>query len=152
MDDDVYADFIAEVLAGGFGPAPPGQWSAEQIAAHIARTHEELIDTTETILAGDAANYDNRDAVDARQLDRYVREYRGLCGLADRIAQTSVALREFAARVDERVSVAVPVRIRDGERVVVDEPVLWGEILKTDEAVHVAGHLEQLRALRPAAS
>jgi hypothetical protein len=149
MDDDVYADFITEVLAGGFAPPPAGQWSAERLAAHVARNHEELIRTTETIMSGDPAGYDNREAIDVAELDRYVLAYRGLRGLADRLAETAIALRELAARLDEHGSVAVPVRIRDGERVVVDEPVPWSEVLKTDEAVHVRRHLDQLRALRP---
>lgn len=149
MDDDVYADFIAEALAGGFAAPTAGSWSAEQIAAHVARNHEELIQTTETILAGDEAAYDNRVATDAATLDRYVLAYRGLRGLADRIAETAVTLRELAARLDEHGSVTVPVRIQDGDRVVVDEPTPWGEVLKVDEAVHVRRHLEQLRALRP---
>ncbi len=159
MDDDVYADFIAEVLTGGFAPPPAtgssrvsrcgaGQWSAERIAAHVARNHEELIRTSESILSGEEASFDNAEAVDERGLDRYVLTYRGLRGIADRLAQTVVVLRELAARLDERGSVTVPVRIRDGDRVVVDEPLPWGDVLKFDEHVHVPGHLEELRSRR----
>jgi hypothetical protein len=149
MDDDVYADFIAEVLAGGFAAPPAGEWTAEQVAAHVARNQEELIQTTEAILAGDKAAYDNRVAIEVAQLDRYVLAYRGLRGLADRLAQTAVALHELAGRLDEQGSVAVPVRIQDGDRVLVDEPTPWGEVLKLDQAVHVRRHLDQLRRLRP---
>src|SRR5215468_9996748 len=115
MDDDVYGDFITELLAGGFVAPPAGSWSAEQIAAHVARSHEELIQTTETILTGDRVTYDNRHASDIADLDRYVRAYGGLRGLADRIAETVVTLRELTAQFDARGSVTVPVRIQDGD-------------------------------------
>jgi hypothetical protein len=147
--DDLYADFIAEVLTGGFAPAPAGQWSAEQIAAHIARNQEELIRVTETVLSGDEAGYDNRVATDIAELDRYVLAYRGLRGLADRLAETVVTLRELANRLAERDPITVPVRIQDGDRVVVDQPLAWADVLATDETGHVHRHLDQLRALRP---
>jgi hypothetical protein len=146
--DDPYADFITEVLAGGFGPPPDGGWSAEQIAAHVALNHEGLIRVTEAILSGEPVGYDNREATDPRDLDRYVAAYRGLRGLADRIAATVVTLRELAGRLAERGSVSVPVRIQDGDRVLVDETLPWADVLATDEAVHVRRHLDQLRALR----
>jgi hypothetical protein len=147
--DDVYADFITEVLAGGFTVPPAGGWSAEQIAAHVARNHEELIRTTEAVLSGEEdASYDNRDAIDLRELDRYVVAYHGLRGLADRLAETVVTLRELSGRLAEREPVPVPVRIQDGGRVVVDQPLPWADVLETDENVHVRRHLDQLRSLR----
>ncbi|MEN3304701.1 MAG: hypothetical protein V7603_903 [Micromonosporaceae bacterium] len=146
--DDPYADFIAEVSAGGFTPAPAGEWNAEQIAAHVARNHEELIRTTEAVLSGEQATFDNREPTDAGELDRYVLAYRGLRGLADRIAETVVTLRELSSRLAECGPVTVPVHIKDGERVVVDEPLPWRDVLAMDESAHVRGHLAQLRARR----
>src|SRR6266545_4604205 len=43
---DAYADFIDEVSAGGFRAPDGGGWTAEQIAAQVARNHEELIAVT----------------------------------------------------------------------------------------------------------
>jgi hypothetical protein len=150
MDEDVYADFIAEVLTGDFAAPPGGEWSAAQIAAHVGRNQEELITTTERILTGDFASYDNRNTTGETELERYIVAYQSLAGLADRIAQTSVALREVAARLAERQGdnpVSIPVFIQDGDKVVVDQPTPWHEILKIDEKVHVRMHLEQLQAL-----
>jgi hypothetical protein len=147
MDDDMYADFITEVLAGGFAPPPAGQLSAEEIAAHVARNHEELIRITETILSGYEAGYDNGPALDPHEIGRYVLAYRGLRGLADRLAVTVVTLRELARRMDEHGSVTVPVRIYEGG-LAVDGPMPWDEVLKLDESSHVRRHLEEIRALR----
>jgi len=146
--DDAYADFIAEVEAGGFGEPVDGGWTAEQIAAHVARNHEALIVATEAVLTGDEVSYDNDEQVRTGQLDAYVRGYGGLRGLADRIAVTAVTLRELASRLDERGLVEVPVHLRDGERVVIDQPMPWAKLLEIDATVHVPRHLAQLRALR----
>lgn len=77
---------FAEVDAGGFGPAPEGQFSAEQIVAHLVANDELMIQATEALLHGTS--------------DR-------LCGLVDQLglaAETPVAthLREgFDLIVDE---------------------------------------------------
>lgn len=147
--DDAYATFIAEVEAGGFGEPTDGGWSAEQIAAHVACNHEVLITATEAVLSDDAAGYDNHEAIQPRVLDAYVRSYGGLRGLADRIAVTSITLRELAARLEERGLLEVPVLIRDNGEVAVDQPMPWAKLLEIDATVHVPRHLAQLRALRP---
>ncbi|WP_327043336.1 hypothetical protein OG400_13445 [Micromonospora ureilytica] len=81
-----YGALFAEVDAGGFGPAPEGQLSAEQIVAHLVANDELMIQATEALLHGTS--------------DR-------LCGLVDQLglaAETPVAthLREgFDLIVDE---------------------------------------------------
>ncbi|HEX6497717.1 MAG TPA: hypothetical protein VF054_01645 [Micromonosporaceae bacterium] len=146
---DAYAEFIAEVQAGGFDPPAGDEWSAEQIAAHVACEQEALIATTESLIAGQPPElYDNREATDRAVLDQYASSYGGLAGLADRVAETVVALRELAAQLGDRCEVEVPVRVADGHEVVIDRPVAWGQLLRFDEETHVPRHLEQLRALR----
>jgi hypothetical protein len=147
--DDAYASFIAEVEAGGFGDPQPGQWSAVQIAAHVARNHEELIAVTEALLADEPAAYDNHEPAQTRALDAYAQQYGGLLGLADRLAVTTITLRELAARLEERGLTEVPVLIRDSGEVVVDETIPWAKVLEIDATGHLARHLAQLRALRP---
>jgi hypothetical protein len=145
---DAYAEFIAEAEAGGFHAPADGGWTAEQVVAHVARNHEELIALTEAVLAGDEVAYDNREATDVRELHRYVAAYGGLRGLADRVAETATVLRELATRLADRAGTLVPVRIQDGEDVPVDQPLPWGKLLEVDAARHVPMHTEQLRALR----
>lgn len=146
--DDAYAAFIAEVEAGGFGEPTDGEWRAEQIAAHVARNHELLIEVTEAVLSDDPASYDNHPATLARDLDAYAASYGGLAGLADRIAVTVITLREMTAQLEERGLTEVPVLIRDGGETVVDQPVRWAKLLEIDATGHVPRHLAQLRALR----
>ena len=136
---DAYADFIAEASAGRFRAPGEGGVTAEQIVAHVARTHEELIAVTESVLGGDDVTYDNREPT-PRELHRYIAAYGGLAGLADRVAMTVTVLRDLAYRLDERGAVRVPASHGD--------PMPWAKVLELDETVEVPRRLGQLRALR----
>jgi hypothetical protein len=145
---DAYSDFINEATTGQFVKPTDGGWTAEQIVAHVARSQESLIAVTERLLAGEPIGYDNHDFLDARELDRYVASYGGLDGLLDRVAETVTVLRDLAERLDERGDTPVPVRIQDGDEIVIDQPMPWARLLELDASQHVPGHLAQLRALR----
>lgn len=46
-----YEVLLAEAETGGFGPPPPGEWTAEQVVAHVAANDELLIEATEAVIA-----------------------------------------------------------------------------------------------------
>jgi hypothetical protein len=137
---DAYADFIEEASTGRFRAPSEGGWTAEQIVARVALTHEELVSVTESVLTGDEVTYDNREPT-PRELDRYIAAYGGLLGLADRVAMTVTVLRDLAYRLEEQG--AVRVRTVDAE-----PPTPWAKVLELDETVHVPRELERLCALR----
>ena len=145
---DAYADFIDEVSAGGFDAPVDGGWTAEQIAANVVHSHEDLIAVTEAVLAGEKVTYDDRERTDVAELDRCVAAYGGLRGLADRLAETVTVLRDLTGRLAERADTLVPVRIIEDGEVLVDQPLPWGKLLELDAEVYVPRRLEQLRALR----
>jgi hypothetical protein len=145
---DAYADFIDEASTGQFEKPTNGGWTAEQIVAHVTRNQEGLITVTERLLAGEPIGYDNHDFIDGRELDRYAASYGGLRGLVDRMAETVTVLRDLTERLDERGDTPVPVRIQDGDQIVIDQPMPWAGLLEHDAGQHVPMHLEQLRALR----
>jgi hypothetical protein len=145
---DAYADFIEEAGRREFRAPADGGWTAEQIVAHVASTNEQLITTTEAVLAGHETSYDNREAIGDRALHAYAASYGGLRGLADRVAETVAVLRDLAAQLSSRDEVLVPTRIQDGDRVIVDAPTPWGQVLLTNATGHTRQHLDQLRALR----
>jgi hypothetical protein len=127
--DDAFAAMVTEALAGGFRQPRRGGWSAERIVAHVARNQEELIVAAEAALRGEKAEYDHATANDPADLDRYVARYGGsLRGLADRLAETVVALRTLSDAAGVR------------------------ELLRHEEEVHGPEHLAELLALRSAAS
>ncbi|GIH13510.1 hypothetical protein [Rugosimonospora africana] len=145
---DAYADFIEEAGRGSFRAPADGGWTAEQIVAHVASTNEQLIATTEAVLAGHDASFDNREATGDRQLRAYVASYGGLRGLADRVAITVAVLRDLTGQLGPLEDTPVPTRIQEGDRVMLDGPTPWGRVLQINEVQHTGGHLEQLRALR----
>ena len=145
---DAYADFIEEAGRGPFRIPADGGWTAEQIVAHVAATNERLIVTTEAVLAGHDASYDNREAIGAAALRAYAASYGGLRGLADRVAITVAVLRDLTGQLGPLGDTPVPSRIQDGDRVVLDAPTPWAQVLEANATRHTRAHLEQLRALR----
>jgi hypothetical protein len=138
-----YEEFAAEAAAGGFGPPPPGEWTAGQVVAHVSRNDELLAAAAAAILDGRPAGLDNRPALDLGALD----------SLADPLA----AVRDSGARLcdlldrltDQQAATVVPVFIQDGDEIAVDRPMPWGVLMGVQASVHLPAHGEQLRALRP---
>ncbi|MBO4144007.1 hypothetical protein J5U46_28100, partial [Micromonospora tulbaghiae] len=58
-----YDELLAEIDAGGFGPPPEGQLSAEQIVAHLAANDELMSEATEAVLAGSPFAYYDLDTI-----------------------------------------------------------------------------------------
>jgi hypothetical protein len=133
-----YEAFAVEADAGGFGPPPPGEWSAGQVVAHLARNDDLLAEVTAAILAGRTASFDNRPSLDPAPAPVEVLRASGarLCDLADRLTE-------------EQAATVVPVLIQDGEEIAVDQPMPWGVLLGIQASFHLPAHGDQIRALRP---
>ncbi|GAA5182294.1 hypothetical protein GCM10023322_18980 [Rugosimonospora acidiphila] len=145
---DAFADFIEEAGRGQFR-APAGEgWTAERIVAYVASNNEQLIATTEALLAGRETSYDNRGALGDRALDAYAASYNGLRGLVDRLAITVAVLRDLTAQLGAVGDTPVPSRVQDGDQVVLDAPTPWLKVLETNADRHTRERLDQLRALR----
>lgn len=172
-----YAAFVAEARSGNFGPARSGSrpvsWSAEWIAAHVARNTELLIDATRRILAvdpvgreqrraaawaaqdlarfkelatpGPDTHYDNSDSMDPATLDRYAAS--GLVALAERISQLGARLCDVAEPLN-RARPTAHVRVIDAGSTVVDENQSWVGVLNALSERQLPRRTRQLRALR----
>jgi hypothetical protein len=147
-----YEVLCAEAAAGGFGPPPTGEWTAEQVVAHVATNDRLLAETTEAVLAGDPKAYYNHDAIDAARLDTVVAERGDLGGLVELVRATSAALVALAERLDEQNDLPVHTQIRDGDHMMVDQPLPWGQVLAMHASAHLPIHTRQLRSLRGDAS
>lgn len=145
---DAYADFIEEAGRGSFRAPADGGWTAEQIVAHVASNNEQLIATTEALLAGRDASYDSQETLNDRELLNYAASYGGLRGLADRVAITVAVLRDLTGQLGPLGDTPVPTRLRDCAQVVLDGPTPWAQVLHANETEHTEAHLKQLRALR----
>ncbi len=143
-----YDAFVAELRQGGFAPPVDG-WSAELIAAHVARNAELLGAVTAALVgmpgAAGELRYDNTDAFAPVVLDAYARL--GTAALADRIAALSGDLVEAAGGLD-RGSPRVRLRLVEDAEVVVDGPEHLAGVLNALWGRQLPLRARQLRALR----
>jgi hypothetical protein len=143
-------DRFHEAADGEFEEPPDGGWGAELVLAHIAETSRSFADVTRALLEGRRPAYDNAESAFLPNLQRVVRETATLDALRSLSRSRGQELIDLAARLNEQQA-ATPVhsRIIDGRAVVVDEPWPWGNVLTAVQpGVHLAGHTEQLLALR----
>ncbi|MGC4786749.1 hypothetical protein ACLQ22_02725 [Micromonospora sp. DT178] len=143
-----YAEVLAEVDAGGFGPPPTGQLSAEQIVAHLAANDELMTEATEAVIAGAPFAYYDLETIHRPQVDALVVECGGLAGLATLLRATSQKLCALTERLGAAAQTPVDTHLREGFDLVVDEPLPWGRTLDLHARVHLPKHLAQLRMLR----
>ncbi len=146
-----YEVLLTEVAAGGFGPPPRGDWSAEQVVAHLTLNDDLLVAATEAVLSGAPWAYYDHDAVRTPQVTALVAECGDLAVLTDRLRASSERLCALVARLDaDTADTPVETHLRDGDRIVVDGSLPWGRVLDIHERVHLPAHTDQLRVLRRA--
>ncbi len=140
-----YTELIAEARLGGFGDPPPGQWSAQQIIAHVAANDELLATATAHVLNGDGQPYYNHDAINTERLDELIALKPDLVAWLE---ETSARLCDLADRLPDDDQTMVHTQIIDGTHTRVDEPWPWPKALVVQAKVHVPAHLAQLIELR----
>lgn len=143
-----YGEVLAEVETGGFGAAPEGQLTAEQIVAHLAANDELMTEATEAVLAGGSFAYYDLAGVHRPELDALVAECGGLDGLATLLRATSQKLVILVDRLGPAADTPVDTHLREGFDLRVDEPLPWGRVLDLHTRVHLPKHVAQLRMLR----
>lgn len=143
-----YRSLLDEIDAGGFGPPPPGELTAEELVAHLAASDELLTSATEAVLAGSPAAYYDLDTVHRPQLDAMIAEYGGLAGLTTLLRATSRRLCALADRLGPAGQTPVRSRIREGDELVVDDLLPCDRLLDIHARVHLPRHVGQLRKLR----
>ena len=143
-----YAPFAATLLGARFAGPEPGEWTAEQIAAHVVLNNDLIAETAERVAAGQPAAYDNAPTVADEDLARYAAEVGGPAGLAREVDRSAARLERAKAALGDLAGTEVPVVIRDGGRIVQDGPVPIGEFVDGNAGFHLAAHLAQLKALK----
>jgi hypothetical protein len=147
-----YEAFLAEATVGGFGPPPAGEWNARQVVAHIAVNDGLVAEAIERVLAGEPARFDNSNATDWAKVTAFADEHGDLGGTIDAVRVSGARLCDLASRLtDEQAATELPVFLRDGDDIAVDQPLPLGRVLGLQASFHLPAHGDQLRALRPAA-
>ena len=147
--DAAYAPFVASLLAGGFSNPADGGWSAELIAAHVARNNDLIAEAAEQVAAGADVSYDNACTVDEAELASYAESSGGLRGLASEIERSAERLAAAGEALGDKAGTLVPVIIRDNGQVVQDGPIPIGAFVQGNASFHLDLHLSQLKELEP---
>jgi hypothetical protein len=138
---------FAEVDGGPLRAPVGDELSAEQLLAHLVANDELLIAATEAVLAGSPYAYYELDTIHRPQLDDLVDRYGGLDGLTGRLRTTSEQLCGMTGRLLDKTDTLVQTRVREGERLDIDEALPWGRALDIHRRVHLPAHTDDLRAL-----
>jgi hypothetical protein len=144
-----HRELAALARAGGFGPPPPGEWTAQQVLAHVACADTAIASVTLRVAAGERPGYDNRPSLDVVNLARIIADAGDLAGLADLVEQRGELLTAAARALSPADrTVLVPVLIVSGEQLVVDEPWSMEDLVIGVGTFHLPRHADQLAALR----
>ena len=144
-----YAPFVASLRAGGFSEPPDGAWSAELVAAHVARNNDLIAETAERVAHGADVAYDNAPTIDAAALARYADCAGGIAGLAGEIERSAARLAAARDGLGDKAGTLVQVIIRDGGEVVQDGPIPIGAFIEGNASFHLNLHHDQIKALEP---
>ncbi|MDN5858108.1 MAG: hypothetical protein L0H84_05740 [Pseudonocardia sp.] len=142
----------ADIVAAADGTpraAPTGEWTADQVLAHVSLVTAVTIAAVATVAAGSNTTYDNRIALDAWTIDRAITLAGGTTGLHRRIRQQGRALCTLAATASRaELDTPVPTLLLSGDAVLVDQNVPLEDLLTGLADTELPGHTAQLRALR----
>lgn len=125
----------------------PAGWSARLVAAHVIGTDRLLTETAARILFGTRLMYGKPATYDAEFLgsDAYLRAIADSigdrCALVDELRRSRAALVAIVSQLSASDgATAVPARIVDGPRVLVDGPVPFAILLQRHADVHIPAH------------
>lgn len=151
---DAYRTLLdaATTVADAGAPAPPhGEWTADQILAHVALINAATITATATVASGAVATYDNRIASDTWTLARVITLAGSNTGLRERIRLQAEALYALSgpALSETELDTPVPTLLVSNGTLLVDQPLPLRDLITGLAHVELPGHTKQLLALLP---
>lgn len=142
-----YAPFVASLLAGRFSDPADDGWTADLVAAHVAKNNDMIAATAELVTEGADVSYDNAGTIDEVELAAYAASVGGLAGLAGEIERSAARLEAARDTLGDKAGTPVHVIIRDGGDIVQDGPIPIGAFIEGNASFHLNLHHDQLRAL-----
>ncbi|MBT8240782.1 MAG: SRPBCC domain-containing protein [Acidimicrobiia bacterium] len=145
-----YDTFFSEADRGGFGPAPEGEWNAEQVVAHVGLNDSAMIAVSQSLIHRNPSRFDNELCQDPDVLARWIES----CGSMDELIARGRALSRQAMSVLQRLDpeqrqTPVDCRFLDGGETAFEQPMPWVSVAAEIQATrHLPGHSDQLRRLR----
>jgi hypothetical protein len=144
----------AATVAGSGDPSPrppAGEWTADQILAHVAIITAGTIAAAAAVGSGSNTTYDNRLAQDGWTIDRVIALSGGNAGLRERIGRLGDALCAFGgpALSEAELDTPVPTLLLSNGAVLVDQPIPLRDLIAGLADTELPGHTGQLLALLP---
>ncbi|MEV4253883.1 hypothetical protein AB0J52_12040 [Spirillospora sp. NPDC049652] len=138
--------------SGDASAPPPGEWTADQILAHVSLVTATTIATASAIASGVNAAYDNRIALDTWTIDRVIALAGGTAGLLDRLRCQANALCALAGQAlsETELDTMVPTRLLSNGSCLVDQLVPLRELFAGLADSELPGHTRQIQVLLPA--
>ena len=132
----------------GSGAGDGEAWEPDDVLAHLVLNDRLLARAVRSVLDGNAQPYDNLDAIEPARLRELTGGLGDSAGLIGELESSSRELMDLAGRLDEaQAATEVPVRIVDGDRLFVDNPLPVGRLLDIQARRHLPMHEAQLSEL-----
>ena len=145
--ESAYDQFLDVAHALGDGTPPEGEWSPEQVLAHVIVSDRMIAETAARVLAGGQPRFDNRASQSAPYLDAVARVAGSWDGLLAGVRQAGNELMATVALIEpEHARVTVPTFVMDHERILIDGPAPLEQLVMIPAMIHLAGHAEQLKS------
>jgi hypothetical protein len=144
---------VLDLAARGAGPEAAGAgdgeaWGPDDVLAHLVLNDRLLARAVRSVVDGTALPYDNLDAIDVAGLRALTEDLGDIAGLIGGLEASSRELMDLAGRLDEaQAATPVPVRILDGDQLVVDSPLPVRSLLNIQARRHLPMHKAQLSEL-----
>lgn len=131
--------------------APDGEWTADQILAHVSIVNATTIAAAYAIASGANTTYDNRIALDTWTINHVIELAGGNAGLRERIRQQTDVLCGLAEPMlsETELDTPVPTRLLSNDTVLVDQLVPLRDVITGLADAELPGHAQQLLALLP---
>ncbi|MGW4410662.1 hypothetical protein ACWEJ6_41960 [Nonomuraea sp. NPDC004702] len=136
--------------SGDGGAVPPaGEWTADQILAHVAIVTATTIAAASSVASGTNTTYDNRTAQDTWTIERVIARAGGNAGLRERVRRQGDALCALGgpALSEAELDTPVPTLLLSNGTVLVDQAVPLRDLLTGLADVELPAHTAQLLAL-----
>ncbi|MEU9077480.1 hypothetical protein [Kitasatospora sp. NPDC048538] len=146
-----YRALLDAAAAPGTPAAPPdGEWTADQVLAHVSLVTATTLAAVSAVTAGANTGYDNRHALDTWTIDRTIAlAGGGTAGLRERIRVQGEALCALAGPglSEAELDTPVPTLLLSNGTVLVDRPLPLRDLLTGLADVELPAHTAQFRAL-----
>ena len=145
-----YETFFVEAEQGGFGPAPEGEWNADQVVAHVALNDLSMALVCQALVHRNPPRFENQTCQDRAVLASYIESAGDLAGLIERGRQVSAQFSAALSRLaPDQLETLVECHLTHDGEVVVDQPMPWQSVaIDIQSARHLPAHVEQLQNLR----